>query len=126
MKEWIKKLIHNNYKDQIQYKTRKVSIELVKEAQKAIAEHLQKLNQLRAKFQTKNNQQTKSTYPSQETEVTEMNQDAHQDGTRILETPKQIYDVDFAELNSVNVEIDVVSFVRCVFEYTCPLLGTLH
>ena len=95
MKEWIKKLIHNNYKDQIQYKTRTVSLELVREAQEAIAEHLQKLNQLRAKFQTKNNQQSKSTYPSQETEITEMNQDVHRDGTKIIEIPKQIYDVDF-------------------------------
>ena len=42
MKEWIQKLIHNNYKDQIQYKTRKVSLELVRKAQEAIAEHLQK------------------------------------------------------------------------------------
>ena len=96
MKEWIKKLIHNNYKDQIQYKTRKVSLELVRKAQEAIAEHLQKLNQLRAKFQTKNNQQTKSTYPSQEKEITKMNQDVHHDGTKIIKTPKQIHDVDLA------------------------------
>ena len=96
MEEWIKKLIHDNYKDQIQYKTRKVSIELVKEAQKAIAEHLQKLNQLRAKVQAKNNQQTKNTYPSQEKEITKMNQDVHHDDTRIIKTPKQIHDVDLA------------------------------
>ena len=96
MKKWIKKIIHNNYKDQIQHKTKKVSIELIREAQEAIAEHLQKRNQLRTKIQIKNNQQPKGTYPSQEKEITEVIQDVHQNCTRIPKTPKQTYDADFA------------------------------
>ena len=96
MKDWIKKLIHNNYKDQIHYKTRKVSVELVKKAQQAITEHLQLLNQLRAKFHMKNNQQLKVTQTSKEADVMEIIQSIHQDGTGIIEPPKQIYELDLA------------------------------
>ena len=102
IKEWIKKLIHNNCKDQIQYKTRKVSLELIRKAQEAIAKHQQKPNHLRAEFQTKSNQNTKSIYPSQETEVTKMNQDVHQDGTGMLGRPKRIYDVEFTSCSKAS------------------------
>ena len=96
MKEWINKLIHNNYKDQIHYKTRRISIELVRKAQAAITEHLQKLNQLRAKFHMKSNQQLNVTQTSQETDVMEITQTIHRNNTAIITPPKQIYDLDFA------------------------------
>ena len=96
MKDWIRKLIQNNYVDQIHYRTRKIAVALVKKAQEAIVEHLHELNLVKAKFHMKCNEQLDITQPPEDSDAMEVIHTSHQDGTWMINPPKQIDELDFA------------------------------
>ena len=107
-REWIKNLIHNSYKDQIQSKTKGVSAEIIRKAQEPITEHqrfnqlrtnIQRLNQLRAKLQTKNKQKVYGTCPKQKTEIIRFEKETWQDRNDIIQYWRKDNSVFISELS---------------------------
>ena len=115
-REWIKNLIHNSYKDQIQSKTKGVSAEIIRKAQEPITEHqrfnqlrtnIQRLNQLRAKLQTKNKQKVYGTCPKQKTEIIHFEKETWQDRNDIIQYWREDNSVFTSEMSPKTSSVNV-------------------